>query len=59
MEPDDSTELESPITTSHPFSTKSEMRAPQLRLGHARPHNTGCRIAVSEDEALTRKGWLR
>jgi hypothetical protein len=59
MEADDRIELEGAITTSHPFSTTSGMRAPQSQFGHARPHITGSRLAVGEGKALKGKGWLR
>ena len=59
MELDDRIELESRITTSHPFSTESGTRAPRLHLGHARRHITGSWVSVSDDNALTGKGWLR
>jgi hypothetical protein len=59
MESDDRIEPQSPIGTSHLFSTDSGMRAPRLQSRHARPHITDSRVAVSEDEGLTGKGRLR
>jgi hypothetical protein len=59
MEPDDTIELEGWITTSHPFSTTSGMRAPQSQFGHACPHITGSWLAFSQGKALKEKGWLR
>jgi len=58
MESDGMTALESPITT-YPLSIRLGMRAPKLLLGHARSHINDSRVAVSEDEALDGKGWLR
>ena len=35
------------------------MRAPESRLRHVRSHTIGLRVAIGEDKALNRKGWLR
>lgn len=47
------------IRKSHPPSFTLGMRGPKLLLRHADPDDTACRVAVGEDKALTRKGWLR
>jgi hypothetical protein len=59
MEPDHRTELGSRIATSHCFSARLGTRAPHPHFGHARSHITQSRVAVSENKALNRKGWLR
>jgi len=59
MELDHRTELGSLIGMSCCFSARLRTAAPHRQLGHAHPHITGSRVAVRENKALSRKGWLR
>jgi hypothetical protein len=59
MEPDHRMELRSRIETSRCFSARLGMAAPHPQLGHARSYITGSWVVVSENKALSRKGWLR
>jgi hypothetical protein len=59
MEPDHRTELESLGPTARCLLTKSGTPGAQPQFGHTRSRVTCSRIAVSENEALSRKGCLR
>ena len=59
MEPDRRTDLGNGIETSRCFSARLGTRAPHPQLGHARSHIIGSGVAIRENRALNRKGWLR